>query len=853
MFRILDGRSCFYQWDLDRKLIVDDETIEQVHFCNRTDDCSLVCEVYNIDGIHLVNVPNILLQTDWNINVYAYDSNYTKHSEVFKVNKRSKPADYVYTETECKRWEDLESRIEALEQSGGSGETVVVTDGFYYPSLSMALSDWNTDSLKNIVPAESAKVKCFYSDNGEGVIMLLDDVEVGNDLTFNRSVNLALGGHTLKLTTATAHLNFVKGNCAIWGNVEGSRIVKEGFNTTERAYIANVSCERLEVYGGEYKLEGTCDNSTNLFKVNSANSYCLFDGCSVYGSIHSTGATGLGTSYYQAGAIQNTGANTIIKGGNWVMNTSGNNRVLMFLNVGTLTAEGVEIVAESSHYAVAFNNDAANVGGTMKNGTFYIRDCNIKAHTTAETIYEAFGIINSKANTVCYVSDSTIFTDSRDFAPHENGLGTHAVAIDNAEGAYCYITNVTAHGTHSCLSNRGKMYVNGGRYTGFCHGGIYCSHGTEGEAFVNDAYLRDGYYEGIYTEHYANNKTSSVGGFYIGGGESANCSNMSAYFDNCKIEGVYRAFVMRGTSGEKNNKAYLSNCELIAGDVARAINIHEPFNTVYLTNCNYGKENATISNCVIYTDTIYRKSANDKDLNTIINSINELAKLKNTMIITLSTHDGGTTWKADKTFTEIKAAYNEGQTIVAEASGVLLSMIQEPDSGLATFSVNLTEFSIVVTIYADNTVEYLEILLSDLIPSGGLKQAAVITTTENANSIEVNGLNLILPITILVENAGTVVGDGLFVTVNGDRDRYNGYLGSVKPKGGEIWIYDNGEKMLGHALMSNTAINKYEWNISPETVITSIAITSPYHVDESKYYAAGTTLTIYEGVFPRVI
>jgi hypothetical protein len=57
-------------------------------------------------------VPNILLQTDWPINVYAYCGDYyTKEHAIFKVNRRSRPDDYVYTETEVKRWEALEKRV----------------------------------------------------------------------------------------------------------------------------------------------------------------------------------------------------------------------------------------------------------------------------------------------------------------------------------------------------------------------------------------------------------------------------------------------------------------------------------------------------------------------------------------------------------------------------------------------------------------------------------------------------------------------------------------------------------------------------------------------------------------------
>lgn len=119
MFTIYDGRKEFYQWDADRKVIVDDNSITQVHFCNRTDECSLVTEVYELDGKRVADVPNILLQTAWRINVYAYDSNYTKHSDVFCVVARSKPANYIYTETEVLNYNTLLERVNAVEENVG--------------------------------------------------------------------------------------------------------------------------------------------------------------------------------------------------------------------------------------------------------------------------------------------------------------------------------------------------------------------------------------------------------------------------------------------------------------------------------------------------------------------------------------------------------------------------------------------------------------------------------------------------------------------------------------------------------------------------------------------------------------
>lgn len=113
MFKIYDGRFEFYQWDLDRKLIVEDPTITEVHFCNKTDNCSLVVEVYEQDGLRLANVPNILLQSNWDIRVFGYCGNcYTKASARFSVIGRTKPADYIYTETEVKTWETLSQKCE---------------------------------------------------------------------------------------------------------------------------------------------------------------------------------------------------------------------------------------------------------------------------------------------------------------------------------------------------------------------------------------------------------------------------------------------------------------------------------------------------------------------------------------------------------------------------------------------------------------------------------------------------------------------------------------------------------------------------------------------------------------------
>lgn len=126
MFTLLDGRECFYQWDINRQVIVDDPTIKEVHFCNKTDDCSLVVEVKQTEVFadnkvlfvqSVADVPNILLQNDFPIRVYAYcNDGYTKIEEVFKVKSRTKPADYVYEETPIITFNEMLRRIEETGQ-----------------------------------------------------------------------------------------------------------------------------------------------------------------------------------------------------------------------------------------------------------------------------------------------------------------------------------------------------------------------------------------------------------------------------------------------------------------------------------------------------------------------------------------------------------------------------------------------------------------------------------------------------------------------------------------------------------------------------------------------------------------
>lgn len=120
--KILGDLSYFWQWDANRKLIVEDGGVcSQVHYCNGSGE-SLVCVVRTEGDQRVADVPNILLQQAKPIKAYLYteaeDGTRTRSSHRFTVLARSKPEGYVYTETEALNYVYLDNRLKDLEGEG---------------------------------------------------------------------------------------------------------------------------------------------------------------------------------------------------------------------------------------------------------------------------------------------------------------------------------------------------------------------------------------------------------------------------------------------------------------------------------------------------------------------------------------------------------------------------------------------------------------------------------------------------------------------------------------------------------------------------------------------------------------
>lgn len=121
MFKIYDGRDSFWQWDTGQKLIVEDDDICcEVHFSNG-EDSSIPKEVYKLDGVRVVDVPDILLQSSGIIAAYAYAEDpvtgaHTERAELFFVVEKPKPEGYIYSQTETLKYQDLLKLIGDLKE-----------------------------------------------------------------------------------------------------------------------------------------------------------------------------------------------------------------------------------------------------------------------------------------------------------------------------------------------------------------------------------------------------------------------------------------------------------------------------------------------------------------------------------------------------------------------------------------------------------------------------------------------------------------------------------------------------------------------------------------------------------------
>lgn len=461
----------------------------------------------------------------------------------------------------------------------------------YYSSLSEAITAINGGTAETVT-AENAKAVIITSSGQLTKVKLLGDVTESASVTVQNDIDFVLNGFTLRFTEADAYLQFgANTRCFIHG--AGGTIVKE-LETPVTTSVMLVSSDgsSLQIRGGSYI--ASADSTGTVLPLRAAATCDLLEleDCTVEANNVTGMAVGAQT---QAGNSFITHSCCIAKAtglARGIMSTSkvklsdchmegssvnSESNALRIMS-GDVSAEGCTLISKAREYiartvhivdgTVTINkscikSDAYNYlakGIELRAGNLNVNNTSVNAtaHEGSSASSTGIGTYNG---TFLHITDSTILADSTSNCI-EAGNNTGGIA----NGGTAYLENVKIFGNHCAVQNNYKLYVKGGIYTGYCHGGFYFCHGPEGEAFVNDAILRGGHYEGIfdYSNIPDNIKLSTM---YIGGGTDENSSNLTAYLDGCFFDAsdCHRAIVVRGSLGEQNNTLNISNCTLTNG------------------------------------------------------------------------------------------------------------------------------------------------------------------------------------------------------------------------------------------------------------------------------------------------
>lgn len=320
--------------------------------------------------------------------------------------------------------------------------------------------------------------------------------------------------------------------------------------------------------------------------------------------------------------IQVDGGTLTIDGrtaGSKIVQNRANNAVCIYVYGGNVVANGgeYEISAESGSVAAFYCR--SNTTATLANCTTISSGDNARVYGVAihEDAAATISGCDITATSKLYAYGATIKGDTyicnSNIKAYSNyisdlGVGYDASATGVMQGAGvltmedCYV-----YGLNSGLqSSDGTLYVNGGIYESYGHGGIYFTSTGE-NAYVRNATLRDC----DPPEGYEIASGRCGAGFYIGSD-----SDVTVYMDNCDIHGLEEltrgAFTMRSTHAERNNSLYISNSRIAEGAVIRIDESHKLYigrgNNFSAESTIFRSENGAIG-MVIATEDVYIMNA----------------------------------------------------------------------------------------------------------------------------------------------------------------------------------------------------------------------------------------------------
>lgn len=475
--------------------------------------------------------------------------------------------------------------------------TVNKTSGYlsetYYTSLSSAIDDINDGVVTRACLPKDKKVKVGINSEGEIIVTLLADLSEDIEIKVYKNIILILNGKTLTFG-GKGRLRFYENTiCKIDGQIEGSQIIKTEI-TDNISSIIGAQGKSLSINGGSYILVGNFETNINCIIVSGVEFFEI-DNSTIL-SINT--ASILGSC--RTRAIQTSAKKMHIKN-------------------STITADGEQIV-QSVFVA--------------KDALLEVENSTIKAITrNVEDAISATAIFNNNGATI-FVKDSILYGDAPfDDAetPCSDGLRNYGVAFLENTNVTGTINGVTQSALNSENAVPTELYVKGGIFKGYSHGGFYFAHGSTGIAYINDATTMCGGYDGEFVDHYLNGenniphspsgqKTDPLGAMYIGGGSEINNFNITVYMDNCTFGDLGYPIVLRGSSEEKNNTLNMSNCKFLNSTTNNDKYRIRIDNNTHTLNVGIGNDLSevelnqdSVPSRLIHTDQLYRKLYKDNE------------------------------------------------------------------------------------------------------------------------------------------------------------------------------------------------------------------------------------------------
>ena len=272
VLKLKDGRNELYQWDVGVVADVTDENINEVHFSNLRYGVSFNIEVQN----GTVTIPPEVLQSGADVFCWAFvrqeNGGYTKKEQIFNVEKRPRPADYVYTPTDVLTWEELKQDIEKLEKG-----TIPTMDkvnvweleaGVYYVNSIVYYATPNPPVYPNSVEMQSKKGLLYVcvnkSDNTRYFYLFAN----GN-IYFGSSFGFSLGTGETKATGEISSVVAAIRNEITNDNTDGFATKRAVYNfgeTIKTELLANIGnkADRTDLEALKTEIQGNLDEVSAL-------------------------------------------------------------------------------------------------------------------------------------------------------------------------------------------------------------------------------------------------------------------------------------------------------------------------------------------------------------------------------------------------------------------------------------------------------------------------------------------------------------------------------------------------------------------------------------------------------------